>query len=151
MRTGWNILFVIVIAASMTGCIPDPLPVDNIAKPATKVVVSSQIVPGVGLVVFVTKSVGALEAGNDSDPQQLLQQIAISDATVSLEHQHNAQSLRNLGNGLYGSPNSVFLPGDDYTLKVNTSQWGTVSAVTKVPPRVPFSAVDVKPYPIGRD
>ncbi len=141
----------IAAAGLMTGCIPDPLPVSNIVKPETKVVVSSQIVPGIGLVVFATKSVGALEAGNNSDPEVLLQQIAITNATVSLSHKGATQSFQNLGNGLYGSPNASFSAGDEYTLKVTTTDLGTVNAATKVPQRVPFASVDVKPYRVGYD
>ncbi len=151
MKWRERLLIMIVVAPLMAGCIPDPLPVDNITKPETKIVVSSQIVPGVGLVVFVTKTVGALEAGNNSDPQVLLQQIAIANATVSLSHQGNLQSLQNLGNGLYGSPSSTFLPGEAYTLKVVTDAMGTVTAQTNVPARVPFTTVDVKPYRVGYD
>jgi hypothetical protein len=147
----WNILLVIAMGASMAGCIPDPLPVNNIAKPAAKIVVSSQMVPGVGLVVFVTKSVGALDAGGNSDPAVLLQQIAITNGVVSLTHQGNSQTLQNLGNGLYGRFNATVLAGEEYTLKVVTDDLGTVTAVTKVPQRVPFTTVDVKPYRTGYD
>jgi hypothetical protein len=147
----WNILWMIAIAISMAGCIPDPLPVNNIEKPTAKIVVSSQMVPGVGLVVFVTKSVGALEAGGNSDPVALLQQIAIANASVSLTHQGNSQALQNLGNGLYGGLNATFLSGEEYTLKVIAGELGTVTAVTTVPQRVPFATVDVKPYRTGYD
>ncbi|NOT76942.1 MAG: DUF4249 domain-containing protein [Cyclobacteriaceae bacterium] len=146
-----NYIVGFVLAGLMAGCIPDPLPVTDIEKPETKIVVSSQLVPGTGLVVFVTKSVGALEAGGNSDPEVLLEKIAIADATVTLRHGTQSDVLNNLGNGLYGGFNTPWSSGDVYELTVETSTLGTVSAITQVPQAIGFTSVDVQFYPTGFD
>jgi hypothetical protein len=78
-------LFVFTLTAGLaSSCIPDPLAVDDIAQLKPKIVVSTQIVPGGALVVLITRSVGALDAGRGSDPQALLSQITLDSAKVWL-------------------------------------------------------------------
>ncbi len=108
--------------------------------------VSSQIVPGTGLIVMVTKSVGALEAGRNSDAELLLQQIVIDDATVTLHHGSQAETLRSLGNGLYGGITSPLMENVTYELHVKTSTLGEVIAMTSVPRTVRFASADVNYY-----
>ncbi len=140
-----------LLSVLLNSCIPDPLPVDNIAKPAEKIVVASQIVPGTGLVVFVTKSVGALEAGRNSDPEILLQQIAIADAQVTLHYLDKTDTLQNRGDGLYSLNKSDFVPGLSYALEVKTITLGTVTATTQVAERVAFTSVSTQLFKMGVD
>jgi Domain of unknown function (DUF4249) len=128
------------------GCIPDPLAVDDIAQLKPKIVVSTQIVPGGALVVLVTKSIGALDAGRGSDPQVLISQIALDSAKVWLTREGRIDSLPDLGNGLYGNLNLNFQVNQDYTLFVSTKELGKVSAVTQLKPQVLFQTVDAKLY-----
>lgn len=133
------------------GCLPEPLPVDDIPKLETKIVVSSQIIPNAGLIVFVSKSIGALDAGDDSDPESLIAQIAISDAVVTLTQNNNLDTLENLGNGLYGNIILDWQNNVDYMLTVNTTSLGSVSAVTRMPDFVSFDEVSASIFDNGFD
>jgi hypothetical protein len=135
----------------LSSCLPEPLPVDDIPKLETKIVVSSQIIPGTGLVVFVSRSIGALDAGDDSDPENLIAQIAISDAVVTLQVNETLDTLENLGNGLYGNIILDWQNNIDYTLTVNTTSLGSVSAVTRLPDFVSFNEVSATIFDNGFD
>ncbi len=135
-------LFVVLF----TSCIPDPLQVNDIAQLKPKIVVSSQIVPGGALVILVTKSIGALDAGRGSDPQALISQIALSDAKVALTYNGRTDSLPSLGNGLYGNVILNLQPNQNYSLVVKTKELGEVSAVAQLKPSVPFRTVQAKLY-----
>ena len=69
----------------LTSCLPEPLAVEFVPQARQQIVVSTQIVTDKSLVVLLTKTFGALEASDDSDPRALLDMIAISDATVVIE------------------------------------------------------------------
>jgi Domain of unknown function (DUF4249) len=130
----------------ISSCVPKPLLVDDIAQLKPKIVVSSQIVPGGALIVLITKSIGALDAGRGTDPQALISQIAMSDAKVWLTSEGRIDSLPNLGNGLYGNTNLNLQPHRDYSLTVKTTELGEVSAVAQLKPQVPFRSVQAKLY-----
>lgn len=91
---------VLLLVAS---CLPDPLEVKGVPTIKPKIVVSTQYIPNEGLVVLLTKSFGALEADDDSDPQALLAQIAVADARVVLSNNTQTDTLVNLLNGFYGN------------------------------------------------
>lgn len=142
----------IVLATLMLlSCLPEPLLVDDIPKLETKIVVSSQIIPNTGLVVFVSRSIGALDAGDDSDPENLIAQIAISDAVVTLSVNDNLDTLENLGNGLYGNIIMDWQTNIDYTLTVHTTSLGSVHAVTRLPDFVSFNEVSATIFDNGFD
>jgi hypothetical protein len=140
------LLMTVVVAAVGAGCIPDPLPVEDIAQLKPKIVVSSQIVPGGALVILLTRSLSALETGRGADPQALISQIAIDSAEVWLIGDGRMESLPDLSNGLYGNINLNLLPNTDYTLTVKTKELGTVSAITQLKPFVPFRTAQAKLY-----
>src|SRR5687767_1524432 len=79
-----RILNIFLLPLLISSCIPDPLEVENVPKVKPQIVVSTQIIPNQSLVVFLTKTVGALEASDDSDPQDLLDQLAVNDAVITL-------------------------------------------------------------------
>jgi hypothetical protein len=127
-------------------CIPDPLGVDNIPKVKPQIVVSTQIVPGRSLVVLLTKSFGALEASEDTDPLQLLSQIAIGDASVTVTGDGKTFQLINMGNGFYGDVPIPFQPEETYTLNVVSQSLGTVHATTTVKSRIQFNNINATLY-----
>ncbi len=81
------------------GCIPDPLEVSGIPVVPKQIVVTTQMVPDRSLIVLLTRTFGALEASEDSDPQEVLDQIAVTDAVVTLEGPTGTSTLQALGNG----------------------------------------------------
>lgn len=130
----------------MTSCLPDPLEVKNLPTVKPEIVVSSQIIPDQGLVVLLTRTIGALDASNDSDPQQLLEQIAVRDAQVSVITPVGEVELIAIGNGLYGGVSIPFVAGNQYMLKVNSASLGKVEATTTVLAQIQFDFVNAELY-----
>lgn len=135
-------MLLIIVGLLATACLPEPLEVEGIPKIKPQIVVSTQIVPDESLVVLLTRSFGALDASDDSDPQEVLDLIAINDAVVTITHGNDSDTLIFLGNGIYGGVLIDFIAGEDYTLYVNSASLGTVSSTTKVLPQVSFNEIE---------
>lgn len=135
-----------VAAVLFARCMPDPLEIERIDPPRVEMVVSSQIVPGEGLLVMVTRTVGALEASDDSDPFELLGAIAVNDAIVTLEGPRRIDTLRFRGTGVYSLADRVFEPGEKYHLIVRSTALGTVSATTEVRAKASFKHIEAELY-----
>ncbi|MFO7256941.1 MAG: DUF4249 domain-containing protein [Bacteroidota bacterium] len=132
-------------------CLPDPLEVRNIPALKPEIVVNTQIIPDESLVVFLTKTFGALEASDDSDPFELVDAIAVNDATVILDGPTSSDTLLFLGAGIYGGLTLSLNAGETYTLRVISPSMGTVRATTTVTPRVEFESLSLKRYFNGYD
>ncbi len=143
-------LLVLVIAC-LAGCIPDPLPVDSIPAVQPKLVIGSQVIPGQGLVVYVTRTVGALEAGWNSELQPLLEKIAVMDAVVTLEHDGEVDTLVHQAYGVYAGASGDVVGNNTYTLRVKSVLWGEVEATTTAPAFVPLTSADAELYLTGYD
>lgn len=139
-----NLTTVVVVIAFATACIPDPLEIDGIRSIRPEIVVSSQIIPDQSLAILLTRSFGALDASEDSDPEAILAAIAINDAVVSVHSDNSSDTLLFLGNGFYGGVNIDFQSGKEYTLMVDSESLGTVSATTTVKQQVNFSDVSTQ-------
>lgn len=146
-----NLSLIAGLCYATFACLPDPLEVRNIPVVIPEIVVNTQIVPDGSLVVFLTKTFGALDASEDSNPFELVQAISIDDALVTLEGPTSKDTLLFLGNGIYGGINLSLLPGDDYTLQVNSASLGSVEATTTVSPQVYFESLSVERYFNGFD
>lgn len=129
---------------ALSSCFPDPLEVTSVPRAPVHLVVSSQIVPDQSLLVLLTKSFGALDAHDDSDPAILLQQIAVNDAVVTVKGPSSIDTLEFLGNGAYGGITIPFEEGEMYSLHVNSAELGEVSAATEVKSRVDFAHVEAE-------
>jgi hypothetical protein len=123
------------------GCLPEPLDVDGLPVVKPQIVVSSQIIPDQSLLVLLTKTFGALEASDDSDPEELLKQIAVQDALVTLTGPDGIYKLESLDNGLYGGLPISFEEGEEYTLHVVSESLGEVIARTIVKPMISFDDI----------
>lgn len=135
----------------MVSCLPEPLAVDGVPQLKPKIVVSTHVTSDQSLAILLTKSVGALEASEDSDPEALISQVAINDATVTLHHDDITYSLIPLGSGLYTSGQIPLEAGDEYTLIVESTTMGSISATTHVQGMVPFDLLDAQIYDNGYD
>lgn len=135
----------------IAGCLPDPLEIKNIPEAPAQIVINTQIVPDQSLVVLLTRTFGALEASDDTDPEVLLEQVAINDALVILEGPSGYDTLTQLQIGFYGGLNIDFQPGDAYELHVYTAQLGEVHASTTVSTFVPFESIEAELYYTGYD
>ncbi len=135
----------------VSSCLPDPLSVDGIPVVKPQIVVSTQIIPDQSLVVLLTKSFGALEASGDSDPEELLNQIAINDATVTITGPVGTYELQFLDHGVYGGLVIPFVDGEEYALHVVSESLGEITAVTTVKPFVPFDDIKAELFFNGYD
>lgn len=136
--------FLLLLAAALLcRCVPDPLEVEGVPQLKPRIVVSTQIVPDRSLVVLLTRTFSALEASDDSDPQDLIDQIAVTDARVFLHGPARTDTLLDLGNGLYGGISVPFRTGDRYALQVNSETLGEVNATAQVLEQVNFKSIEV--------
>ena len=129
-------------AALLIGCLPEPIELTGIPKLKPKIAVSSHLVPNEGLVVMLTKSFGALEADDNSDPEELLDQIAVTDAVVIIKNLNRTDTLINLQTGFYGGVDIPFTAGDVVDLMVISESLGTVQAQTEVQKFVDFETLE---------
>lgn len=147
-----NIIAVAIISMMIAvSCLPDPLEVRGVPQLEQKIVVSSQMTSEKTFAILLTKSIGALEASDDSDPLELLGQIAISDASVKVEGNGGSFNLNYIGNGVYASDTIPLTVDQSYTLFINSPSAGSVKSTTTVKPYVEFSDVDAEIYISGRD
>ncbi len=134
-----------------SACIPESLEIDSVPQLEPKIVVSSQMIPNFAVAVLLTKSIGALDASDNSDAEALLNQILIADAAVYIQGDDAVFQLTYVGNGVYGAVGANLVAGESYTLHVNSPSMGTVQATTTVKPLVQFEAVEASLYITGRD
>jgi hypothetical protein len=135
----------------MSSCLPDPLPVDGIPVIQPQIVVSTQIIPDQYFAVLLTKTFGALEGSDESDPLELVQQIAVDDADVTITGPDSTYRLVNLGLGLYGGAFIYFEPRASYRLDVHSASLGSVTATTTVEPPITFDELITDLYYTGYD
>jgi hypothetical protein len=135
----------------LAACIPDPLEVEGIPVVQPQIVVSTQIIPDQSLVVLLTKSFGALDANEDSDAQELLDQIAVEDAEVTITGPRDVYTLVALGSGVYGGTFIPFEANAEYTLHVESETLGEISATTTVKPMISFEDIEAELYFNGYD
>lgn len=144
--TNYGHLAVILLLCVFSACLPDPLEVDGIPNLKSEIVVASQVIPGQGVVVLLTRTVGALEASEDSDPEDLLRQIAVDDAVVIISGPVAVDTLIFYENGIYGEVDISFVEGASYDLYVSSESMGTVTASTIMKPQILFEKVEVALY-----
>lgn len=144
-------LWILPVLLLAGACLPEPLDVDDIPTLKPEIVVSTQIIPDQSLVVLLTRTFGALDASDDSDPLALLEQIAINDATVTIKSGTETYTLQFLGNGIYGGLVIPFEPGEEYELKAVSESLGEVSGVTTAKPKLSFEAIKAELYFTGFD
>ncbi|WP_224999037.1 DUF4249 family protein [Cesiribacter sp. SM1] len=130
----------------LSSCIPDPLEVKNIPVVKPEIVVATQMLEEETLLVLLTKTFGALEVTDDSDPLKLVEQIAVRDATVSISGPGGSYELSNMGYGVYGGVNIPFEEGETYELHVSSETLGAVHASAVVQKKVKFEQINADLY-----
>lgn len=127
-------------------CIPDPLEVKGVPEVKPQIVVSSQIIPDESIVVLLTHTFSALDADENSDPEVLIDQIAVNDALVIITGPSGTDTLLSLDNGVYGGVFIPFEEGDEYQLYIRSESLGEVTATTTVKPQVTFDDIEAELY-----
>jgi hypothetical protein len=143
--------FLWMMVPILAACIPDPLPVGNVPQLKPKIVVSSQMTSNESVAIFLTKSIGALDASDDSDLTELLAQIVINDAVVTIYNDSFSQTLSFVGDGLYTSTSMSFVEGEEYHLLVESETMGIVTSTTRVKGQVLFESLEGNIYDNGYD
>lgn len=148
-----HLLWAVFIGITMilSACFPDPLEVASVPRAPIHLVVSSQIIADESLLVLLTKSFGALDASDESDPETLLAAIAVNDALVIVEGPSGMDTLDFLGNGTYGGVIIPFQEGETYSLHVNSPEFGEAKATTEVKRKVEFSHAEAELFYNGYD
>jgi hypothetical protein len=121
---------------------PEPLPVDDVPSVKPEIVVSSQILPDGSVIILLTKTIGAIEASEKTDPNVLFEQLAISDALVTISGDRRIDTLALVQPGVYGGATIAFQIGAEYHLKVMSKKFGEVSATTRVQSFIMFDSVN---------
>lgn len=134
------------VALLLSSCVPEPLDVDGLVFPDTQIVVSSMILPDKSVAVLLTKSIGALEASEESDPRKLIEDIAINDAEVTLTMNDSVYRLNLLQDGIYQAFGIPLAEGHECHLKVVSPSLGSVTATTVVQSPIYFDTVNAVPY-----
>jgi hypothetical protein len=137
---------ILLIAVFLGSCMPDPLDVGDLKTPKTKIVVSSLILPDHSVAILLTRSIGALEASKDSDPRDLIADIAINDAHVTISFGDSVYTLKLLQDGVYQGVGIPLVAERECHLKVVSGLYGEVSATTVVQAPIYFDTVKAEPY-----
>lgn len=138
--------FVFLLVFLLASCIPDPIEVENMPAMEPEIVVNTQLVPNEHLVVWLTKSFGALDASEGSKPEELLREISLNDAEVTIMGRQSFDTLRALDYGVYGGLSIPFKEGETFDLRVNSKSLGMVYASTTVMKQVNFKSVALSSY-----
>jgi hypothetical protein len=149
--TRYALFFLCSSLLMMSACLPEPLEVTGIPVAKPQIVVSTQIIPDQSVVVLLTKTFGALDASGDSDPMELLDQIAVNDAIVSISGPQGTYELQPLDHGAYGGLIIPFEVGQEYELRVVSESLGEVTAKTSVKPLITFDEIEAELYYTGFD
>ncbi len=101
------------------------------------------IMQDTSVVIVLTRTVGALEADQKSDPNTVLSRIAVDDAEVDITVNGFMYSLPLVQSGAYQSTDIPVLPGAEYFLTVKSKSLGRVSASTVIRPAIRFDSLAV--------
>lgn len=141
-----TIVMMVIMGGVVSSCIPEPLTVDGLPIVKPQIVVSTQIIPDQSLIVLLTKSFSALDADTNTDPEILLREIGVADATVTLVGPDDTYTLQPVEFGFYGGIIIPFEPGIEYTLHVSSPTMGEVHATTIAKPQTSFERIDARLY-----
>jgi len=153
MGSSFRNIFIVAIITMMVNvaCLPDPLELTDVNTPESKIVVSSQAIEDYAVAILLTRSISALDGNANSDPVELLTKVVINDATVKIVGGGNTYPLHYVEFGVYGNKSMTLVPGETYTLFVDSPTMGSVTSTTTAKALVPFDEVDASIYISGRD
>lgn len=149
MKNTVKILLVVFIAFSgWYACLPPPVDID--VKPADpRLVIASQVIGTNGLIVGLTRSYSPLDTSGQQDTigQDLLSQILVENAIVTVSYQSSVDTLVMVAPGMYLNLAVPMIDGEAYTIRASDPATGLeVWAVTNLQPRRNFDTV----YPLIR-
>jgi hypothetical protein len=135
-----------VLVMLLTGwyaCLPPAVDID--VKPADpRLVISSQVIGTNGLIVGLTRSYSPLDTTGTQDTlgQDLLSQVLVENAIVTVSYQSSVDTLVMVTPGLYLNLSVPMIDGEAYTIRASDPSTGLeVFAVTNLQPRRNFDTV----------
>ncbi len=138
-------VFYILLSIVAFGCIPEDLEITDIPGPDEKLVVSSSLLPQDTLIFTLTNSVNILDPVLNMSLENLIAELAVSNATVTISGGGTTNRLVPISAGLYTLPSSSLETNVEYTLSATNSETGEmVTAKAKKPIPVSFDAVSAK-------
>lgn len=138
----FNIITIILLFA-LSSCRPDPIEI-KIDPIEPEVVVFSQVIPSSIMTVALTKTIAALnfnEEEGDTVSQNMINQLLVSDARVSIAYRDVVDTLFAVTSGLYASVLTPQYANETYTLKIETTDGKTLTSSSKMLPLVEFTSV----------
>ena len=142
MKIIQNIIFIFLAIMGLSACLPDPLPVDGVPVPEDQVVVGNQIAPDRFLLLSLTRNFTALQGGDDSDIDSLINAVLIPNVDIQVRVEGGIYPLEEIARGLYGSVSLPQIPGATYALSfTNPFNQQPTYAETTLLPSISFSSV----------
>lgn len=141
----------VIIPLILSGCLPEPLEIENIPEAEVKIVVSSVYIPDQSFAIILTRSTNALEEIINSEGE-VANDLLVENARVTIASQNKTVLLDNLLFGIYGTNSLDQQIGETFHLEVYdslTGLWATAS--TKLLEPVQLDSLDVSIEAIGTD
>jgi hypothetical protein len=135
--------FITLLAAS---CLPPSIDIDVTPAPP-KLCIASLVLGNNGVVIGLTRSYSPLEKNPDADSlsDELIEQILVSGATVTISYGAQTDTLYELAPGVYSNLFTTITEGETYTLRAFDPQMNlTCMAVTTM--RISVALDTVYPY-----
>jgi len=143
MKVTRHVLTILISFTLLYSCIPEDI-LTNVDPAESKLVISSQIIPGNVMLVIVTRSFSALEGNDDSLSQDFLNSILVRDAKVVISWDDKEEILDPIdgANGFYLSDGQLDLDATELRLDVYDPLTNdSVYAITEILPRISLDSV----------
>lgn len=138
-----TLLYLPLFILLLNACRPDALEIALPEAPA-QVVVFSQVIPDQLMTVSLTRTLDALqfsESEGDSLSEDILNNLLVTDATVTVSYRAITDTLLEAGAGFYVSATTPQFTNEVYTLKVVTPEGESLTATNKMLPIVSFKSI----------
>lgn len=139
-----TLIAAIVFAAMfIASCLPPSIDIDVTPAPP-KLCIASLVLGNNGIVVGLTRSYSPLAKNPDEDTlsDDLVEQILVTGATVTISYGAQTDTLYELAPGVYSNITTTITEGETYTLRAYDPQMSlNAMAVTTMRPDAPFDTV----------
>lgn len=136
-------IFALTFIAFTQSCVPDPIDID-VTPADPKLCISSVVLGNNGIVIGLTRSYSPLQQSPESDTlgQQLVDQILVTGATVTISYLNQLDTLYELSPGIYTNLFTTITEGVNYTVRASDPVSGeSVWAATIMQPEAVLDTV----------
>lgn len=132
----------IMMVFFLSSCWPEPLEVKDVPSAKPEIVVATQLIPDQAIVVWLSSTFGILDKNIDSEPEEVLKEIVVNDALVTISSHGQIDTLRFFERGFYGGLVLPLVEGQSYDLQVRSEALGEVKATASVQKKVDFQSLE---------